>query len=1053
MKKVITAMLAIFIILFVVNAQANELWESYSTIEKSEDSRELYNVMPTEIKRGDIVSVKIVAKNIQGWQFESGESRISWDKNAFEIVETDGSYYTILNDNINYANIDFNRDSSIYVYYSWNSTIPYENTQDLIELKFKIKNDVKDGIYQISQIPSDDGLHFLINDNYEHSYATSQSLKYQIGKSKITSNYNKNDIEKSTYIIGNHLFTRDGSDIYDGILTTEYIMLASKSIESDSKDDMIIYAKNARGNWINAITNQPIDVPDEFKISYVNMRANYSENGVYSDNSDKTILRLVQINDKEAIITIESDKERVHGIASISNRVAVLKIGEKTYKITISDVDVNIETSDSYITTKKLQKRANVSINDYFNDIYSRREFDGNPIYYIKSDYTGKYVYGNYELYLLRIGEDTARICLKEKSTLECIYDEYVYSGMSGYYTELGEATYMFGLDEIVYGLDWNNNEIKIKCGGNCTNNHYQGTYTKESSLSLEDAFHVWEKNEIQYKVVLNKNNGEEPNVVYVTSGNRLSDDEYGWWYYEDHYKDGYEFVEWQLNGETYDFDTPVTKPITLVAQYEKLPSSPTLSISSRNYGNNNSIQYTLMVESQDYFDGFIVYQKSGPNEPIGYGTSGYSGTIDREVARNSVTEYYAKTYKIINGGTYYSEQSNEITLSPKSYIVQFNSNGGGTVVSQEVLEGEKALKPTNPVKNGFTFVEWLYNNQAFDFTTPITEDITLIARWENSSQSVNKCYYNSEGNSYIWTSNPKVNWMLVNEVENENECVAPSDSCSSTLMCTNGGSLINNYCYNGIYGNVTASECAGQGGYYVNNTCFLDKIAAVNSTTCTSCAGGKYLSDNSCVSCPSGYYCTGGTSQPITCPSGTTTTSNATNISDCIASQNPVNACYFDNDNNQYVWSSNPNANWMLVTSVTTENECVAPASTCCVTSGNGLMTTYHDAVACNQAKVLYGFNVTSGTCPSTNCTEGTYLNDNDECVICPAGYYCPGNNTDKVSCPAGTSSLDGVTSINQCSTCAAGYYSSGNGMKCTKCPAGHTSNSDHTGCIDISN
>ena len=67
-------------------------------------------------------------------------------------------------------------------------------------------------------------------------------------------------------------------------------MLASKSIESDDKNDMIIYLKNARGNWYNAITNEQLTPPEDFKISYIDMVAHYENNGVYADNSSQLFM-------------------------------------------------------------------------------------------------------------------------------------------------------------------------------------------------------------------------------------------------------------------------------------------------------------------------------------------------------------------------------------------------------------------------------------------------------------------------------------------------------------------------------------------------------------------------------------------------------------------------------------------------------------------------------------------------------------------------------------------------------------------------------------------
>ncbi|MBQ4131397.1 MAG: extracellular solute-binding protein [Clostridia bacterium] len=62
------------------------------------------------------------------------------------------------------------------------------------------------------------------------------------------------------------------------------------------------------------------------------------------------------------------------------------------------------------------------------------------------------------------------------------------------------------------------------------------------------------------------------------------------------------------------------------------------------------------------------------------------------------------------------------------SYTVSFDSMGGTLVDSQTLRAGQGAVKPADPVKQGFTFVEWQLNETAYDFTTPVNEDITLTA-------------------------------------------------------------------------------------------------------------------------------------------------------------------------------------------------------------------------------------------------------------------------------------------------------------------------------------
>lgn len=82
---------------------------------------------------------------------------------------------------------------------------------------------------------------------------------------------NESDIPSSSYIIGECLFTKEideTNEVYDGILTTQWIMLASKTISSDNLEDMIIYYKNPRGQWFNSLTgDEIIEAPEKFYIT------------------------------------------------------------------------------------------------------------------------------------------------------------------------------------------------------------------------------------------------------------------------------------------------------------------------------------------------------------------------------------------------------------------------------------------------------------------------------------------------------------------------------------------------------------------------------------------------------------------------------------------------------------------------------------------------------------------------------------------------------------------------------------------------------------------
>ena len=67
------------------------------------------------------------------------------------------------------------------------------------------------------------------------------------------------------------------------------------------------------------------------------------------------------------------------------------------------------------------------------------------------------------------------------------------------------------------------------------------------------------------------------------------------------------------------------------------------------------------------------------------------------------------------------------------TYSVIFNSNGGSEVVTQTIYEGDTAFCPEAPVKEGFVFGDWYVDEaltEKYDFSTPVTGDITLYASW-----------------------------------------------------------------------------------------------------------------------------------------------------------------------------------------------------------------------------------------------------------------------------------------------------------------------------------
>ena len=87
---------------------------------------------------------------------------------------------------------------------------------------------------------------------------------------------------------------------------------------------------------------------------------------------------------------------------------------------------------------------------------------------------------------------------------------------------------------------------------------------------------------------------------------------------------------------------------------------------------------------------------------------------------------------------------------APATYTVTFDANGHGTAPeAQTVEEGETATEPGKPTASGYTFGGW-YTDSAcktkYDFSTPVTEDITLYAKWTKKSSG------GSGGGGYVST-------------------------------------------------------------------------------------------------------------------------------------------------------------------------------------------------------------------------------------------------------------------------------------------------------------
>ena len=70
-----------------------------------------------------------------------------------------------------------------------------------------------------------------------------------------------------------------------------------------------------------------------------------------------------------------------------------------------------------------------------------------------------------------------------------------------------------------------------------------------------------------------------------------------------------------------------------------------------------------------------------------------------------------------------------------KTYIVTFDTDDGTSIEKQIVEEGKTVTKPSNPSKEGYTFVKWTLDDSDYAFTEKVTSNITIKAVWKKDTK------------------------------------------------------------------------------------------------------------------------------------------------------------------------------------------------------------------------------------------------------------------------------------------------------------------------------
>lgn len=137
-------------------------------------------------------------------------------------------------------------------------------------------------------------------------------------------------------------------------------------------------------------------------------------------------------------------------------------------------------------------------------------------------------------------------------------------------------------------------------------------------------------------------------------------------------------------------------------------------------------------------------------------------------------------------------------------YTVTFDSNGGSPVPLQVRPQGAAVVKPADPTLDGWDFGGWYIGEDAYDFTQPVTANLTLTAKWTQHRHCVcggdtNIGDHTQHTTDELWTawtatdSLPTAagNYYLVNDVD-----IAEGNSewrAEGINLCLNGKKVTTN--------------------------------------------------------------------------------------------------------------------------------------------------------------------------------------------------------------------------------------------------------------------
>ena len=228
-----------------------------------------------------------------------------------------------------------------------------------------------------------------------------------------------------------------------------------------------------------------------------------------------------------------------------------------------------------------------------------------------------------------------------------------------------------------------------------------------------------------EHTLTFETNGGSAIDPVTVRHGNAVAKP-------TDPTKDKYTFIGWYADPEfteEYDFATVLEADKTIYAKFE-LTSTPIGDI----YVRYDVLHIKQLPDgSYDLANAEVEHLSAKKDTTVTAVIKDYRATHHVNVNRtlSKLTDTAIRPYPGPDGKPVYTILTVYYDLD--FHTLTFDTMGGSKIAPETVRHGLTVAKPKDPVNGGYIFDGW-YTDKTFrhryDFSTPLTEDITIYAKW-----------------------------------------------------------------------------------------------------------------------------------------------------------------------------------------------------------------------------------------------------------------------------------------------------------------------------------